>query len=159
VTPEWSSQNTNFHTCPTARGSVMMSTESSPVFHVAVCDDGGGEPVVAATAVATNHHPTPTTLSTHIQPSSTPPTPTLRTPIDAAQSTLSDVSLSLSITPTHVEDDSSSVPGQDGQRLSPHSSLHHHDATAQPHSSLSIACPTHVDEGSLGQQHLLATCS
>jgi len=77
-------------------------------------------------------------------------TSTLSIPLDRANSTHSDDSLSLSITPTHIEHGSSFTLSEDSQRLSPSPSLSHPVHTTQPPSSSSIACPTHVDEGKEG---------
>jgi len=111
-------------------------------------DDDGVE--AGAVTVANPSHSIPLSpiqLPSHIH------TSTLSIPLDRANSTHSDGSLSLAITPTHIEHGSSSTLSEDSQRLSPHSSLHHHATTTQPHISSSIACPTHVKDGSEGQKY------
>jgi len=108
-------------------------------------DDDGVEGGAVTVANPSHSIPlSPIQLPSHIH------TSTLSIPLDRANSTHSDDSLSLSITPTHIEHGSSFTLSEDSQRLSPSPSLSHPVYTTQPHSSSSIACSTHVDEGKEG---------
>jgi len=107
-------------------------------------DDDGVEGAVTVANPSHSIPLSPIQLPSHIH------TSTLSIPLDRVNSTHSDASLSLSITPTHIEHGSSFTLSEDSQRLFPSPSLSHPVYTTQPHSSSSIACPTHVDEGKEG---------